>query len=74
MRQAGKNTDSLANVEKATTMASNRASHAVARWTANAKLSRTARMTELDSMVRKESKALLLARAAAESAQRMAGK
>jgi len=73
VRQSGKSTESLARVEKNCLMASNRASQAVARWTAEGR-ALTARMTELDGIIRKESKALLAARAAAESAQRMAGR
>jgi len=73
VRQASKSTDSLAKVEKATEMASRRASQAVARWAANSGHAQTARMSELSGLVQKEARALLAARAAAESAQRMRG-
>jgi len=73
VRQAGKSTESLVKVEKNCQMASNRAAQSVARWTAKGQ-ALTARMTELDGMVRKESKALLAARAASESAERLAGR
>jgi len=74
IRAAGRGTDSLAKIEKATEMASRRAAQAVARWTANSGQPQTARMSELSGLVQKESTALRASRAAAESAQRMAGK